>query len=149
MTLPDDAVPQAAPTRPAETPAPVQEQLHQDSGIVYAALVLGAVLLFLLLLLALRRPVKLEYEGTGRGGKQKRIVKRRFAWRPAEGETLKIDATRRFAGVTVRLVTVSMTKGFSKRMRKRYVSIWLDDVERAHILVPQQQDERWSRTLPR
>ncbi len=149
VTLPDDAVPQAAPTRPAETPAPVQEQLHQDSGIVYAALVLGAVLLFLLLLLALRRPVKLEYEGTGRGGKQKRIVKRRFAWRPAEGETLKIDATRRFAGVTVRLVTVSMTKGFSKRMRKRYVSIWLDDVERAHILVPQQQDERWSRTLPR
>lgn len=149
VTLPDDAVPQAAPTRPAETPAPVQPQLNQDSGIVYAALVLGAVLLFLLLLLALRRPVKLEYEGTGRGGKQKRIVKRRFAWRPAEGKTLKIDATRRFAGVTVRLVTVSMTKGFSKRMRKRYVSIWLDGVERAHILVPPQQDERWSHTLPR
>lgn len=149
VTLPDDAVPRAAPTRPAETPAPVQAELHQDSGIVYAALVLGAVLFFLLLLLALRRPVKLEYEGTDRNGKQKRIVKRRFAWCPAEGKTLKIDATRRFAGVTVRLVTVSMTKGFSKRMRKRYVSIWLDNVERTHILVPPQQDERWSHTLPR
>lgn len=149
VTLPDDAVPQAAPTRPAETPAPAPTELHQDSGIVYSALALGAVLLVLLLLLALRRPVKLEYEGTDRNGKQKRIVKRRFAWRPAEGKTLKIDATRRFAGVTVRLVTVSMTKGFSKRMRKRYVSIWLDDTERARILVPQQQNERWSHTLPR
>ena len=151
VTLPDDAVPQAAPTRPAETPAPASApaEHNQDSGIVYAALVLGAVLLALLLLLALRRPVKLEYVGTDRRGKQKRIVKRRFAWRPAEGKTLKIDATRRFAGITVRLVTVSMTKGFSKRMRKRYVSIWLDDTERVRILVPKQQDERWSHTLPR
>ena len=135
VTLPETAV-------PASAAGPV-EMGQMNPYILYGGL--GAIgLIILLLLFWLLRPVRIIYVADT----QKTLkVKKRFAHVPKKGGILKLNITPRRKYKNLAFITVVFRRGFTKKMRERYVRLLLNGQEVLLESVQKEDGRVWRRSV--
>ena len=119
--------------------------LKIDANVLcIGGIMLLVILIVLLLLLIANRQIKLKYVGFKQDGKPFEKVEKQFAWAPRKHKVLTLNVNRAYSGVAIREITVTFTRGFTKRMRQRDVLIVRSGKELSRINIAKNQTGRWS-----
>ena len=118
----------------------------ETGGWPYGAAAAG---LMIILFIIFWRPVRIDRESVRKeDDKQYRTVKKRFAKVPDEDETLQLETAPKKSADEVHTVRVRFTKGFTRRMRKRYVLLQYEGRDIAHLYIEKDHKGRFDVTLP-
>ena len=123
-------------------------QYREETRPLYVGAAAAAGLMIILFFICWR-PVRIDREGLRKeNGKQYHTVKKRFAKVPDEDETLRLEIAPKKRADEVHTVRVRFTKGFTRRMRKRYVLLQYEGRGIAHLYIDKDQKDRFDVTLP-
>ncbi len=121
-------------------------QGREASGLYGGAAAAGLVII---LFLIFWRPVRIDRESVHKeNDKQYCTVKKRFAKVPDEDETLELETAPEKRAEEVHTVRVRFTKGFTRRMRKRYVLLQYEGRNIAHLYIEKDHKGRFDVVLP-
>ncbi len=136
VTLPETQVPQSALPLPAGL-------AQTDPCILYGALGVLVLIILLILLWALR-PVRVIYVAST---KKTLKIKKRFAHAPRKGGLLKINITPKKKYKDLAFITVVFRRGFTKKMKERYVRLVLNGQEVLLESVQKEDGKVWRRSV--